>query len=221
MGAGSFTDLVFSVRQQEENMELFMVVAWFIWSRRNKMHFNEQHMPAEKTLEAATALLANFHKNHDCKPKRNLVRTQRWVPPAEGIYKVNYDGAYFVDEEKAGISVVVQNDLGQVMGSLAEKIDMPTTVEVLKAMATRRAMLFMEELGLRHAVFEGDSELVVKALVGHCPDRSSIGHIIKDCKSLRGLFQTCSFSHVRRQGNGVAHALAMRARKSFPLAVWM
>ncbi|XP_023910597.2 uncharacterized protein LOC112022257 [Quercus suber] len=150
-----------------------------------------------------------------------MARTQRWVPPAEGTYKVNYDGAYFVDEEKAGIGVVVRNELGQVMGSLAEKIDMPSTVEVLKALAARRAMLFMEELGLRHAVFEGDSELVVKALVGHCPDQSSIGHIIKDCKSLRSLFQTCSFSHVRRQGNGVTHALTRRARQYFPLTVWM
>ncbi|XP_023888977.1 uncharacterized protein LOC112001046 [Quercus suber] len=196
-------------------MELFMVVAWFIWSRRNKMHFNEQHMPPEKILEAATTLLVDFHGNNDSKPERNLVQTQRWLPPVEGMYKVNYDGAYFVDEEKARIGVVVRNDLGQVMGSLAEKIDMPTTVEVLEAMVARRAMLFMEELGLRHTVFEGDSELVVKALVGHCPDRSSIGHIIKDYKSLRSLFQTCSFSHVRRQGNGVAHALGRRARKSF------
>ncbi|XP_030941499.1 uncharacterized protein LOC115966398 [Quercus lobata] len=137
------------------------------------------------------------------------------------MYKVNYDGAYFVDEEKAGIGVVVRNDLGQVVGSLAEKIEMPSTMEVLEAMAARRAMLFMEELGLRHAVFEGDSVLVVKALVGHCPDRSSIGHIIKDCKSLRGLFQTCFFSHVKRQGNKVAHALARRVRKFFPLSIWM
>ena len=107
------------------------------------------------------------------------------------------------------------------MGSLVEKIDMPSTVEVLEAMAARRAMLFMEELGLSHAVFEGDSELVVKALVGHCPGRSSVSHIIKDRKSLGGLFQTCSFSHVRRQDKGIAHALGRRVRKSFPLTVWM
>ena len=84
-------------------------------------------------------------------------------------------------------------------------------------------MLFrsMEELGLCRATFEGDSETVVKALAGDCPDQSCIGHIIKDCKSLMGCFQTRSFSHVRRQSNGVAHALARRARKSSPLSVWM
>ena len=36
-----------------------------------------------------------------------------------------------------------------------------------------------------------------------------------------GLPRTCSFSRVRRQGNGVVHALAKRAKNSYPLLVWM
>ena len=107
------------------------------------------------------------------------------------------------------------------MVSLAEKLVMPQTVEILEAMAPRRAMIFMEELGMRRVIFEGDLETVIKALTGGCLDRSSIGHIVKDCKSLMGCFQTYSFSHVRRQSNGVAHALARRARNSSPLSVWM
>ena len=55
----------------------------------------------------------------------------------------------------------------------------------------------MEELGLRQAIFEGDSELIVKALTGVYPIWSSIGHIVKECKALMGFFQTYSFSHVR------------------------
>ena len=74
---GSFADLVFSTRQQEENMELFMVVAWLIWNRRNKMHFNEQHLPPEKILDAATALLTDFHENSVGGLKRKLAQTQR------------------------------------------------------------------------------------------------------------------------------------------------
>ena len=74
---------------------------------------------------------------------------------------------------------------------------MPSTVEVLEAMAARRAMLFMEELGLRQAIFKGDSELVVMALIGVYPVWSSIGYIVKECKALMGFFQICSFSHVR------------------------
>ena len=56
---------------------------------------------------------------------------------------------------------------------------------------------------------------------GDCSDHSCIGHIAKDCKSIIGFFQTCSFFHVRQQSNGVAHALAKRVRKFFSLFMWM
>nr|POE67680.1 hypothetical protein CFP56_13828 [Quercus suber] len=100
-------------------------------------------------------MLAKFQGKPNSRPERKKAQTQHWSPPIKDTYKVNYDGAYFVEEEKAGIGVMVRNELGQVMGSLAEKIDMSPTVEVLKAMAARRAMIFMEELGLRQAIFEG------------------------------------------------------------------
>ena len=47
----------------------------------------------------------------------------------------------------------MRNELGQVMVSLAEKFAMPQTVEILEAMAARRAMIFMEELGLCRVIF--------------------------------------------------------------------
>ena len=217
----SFTDLVSAARKFEEGLELFTVIAWLVWSRRNKCHFKENCMPLEKIRDAADSVLKEFRGSQKSRPERVQRQPQRWVPLEPGNYKVNYDGAYFAEEEAAGIGVVVRNELGQVMASLAEKIAMPPTVESLEALAARRAMVFMEELGLRRAKFEGDSETVVKALSKGCPDRSCIGHIIKDCMSLMGCFQTCSFSHVRRQSNGVAHALARRARLSSPLSVWM
>ena len=49
----------------------------------------------------------------------------------------------------------------------------------------------------------------------------SIGQIIKDILSIAGSLRTFSFSHTRRRGNYVAHALAKRAIVYFPLLVWM
>ena len=127
-------------------------------------------MPPKKIRDAAESVLKEFQGS----PKTRTVRLQRqphrWAPPEPGIYKANYDGAYFAEEEDSGIGIVVRNDLGQVMASLAEKLAMPPTVEILETMAARRAMIFMEELGLRRAIFEGDSETVVKALSRDCPD---------------------------------------------------
>ena len=58
--SGSFADLVFCVRQQKENFELYTVLAWFICGKRNKCHFNEPSIPVDKLLEAALKFLSEF-----------------------------------------------------------------------------------------------------------------------------------------------------------------
>ena len=193
MHLGSFTDLVSVVRQHEENLELFTVLAWYIWCRQNKCHFNEQSLQPEKLFDAAESALKEFQDKPVNKAERIKPQPQRWAPPEPRIYKVNYDGAYFAEEEEVGIGVVVRNELRQVMASLVETLVMPSMVEILEAMAARRVMIFMEELGLHQAIFEGDSELVVKALIGDYPNRSCIGHIVKDYKSLMGFFPNLFF----------------------------
>lgn len=60
--------------------------------------------------------------------------------------------------------------------------------------------------------------MVVKALNKEDLARSSIGHIIKDIKSMSSLLQIHSF-YTKRQGNTVARALVRTARFSFPLEV--
>ena len=81
-----------------------------------------------------------------------------WSPPIGNKWKINFDGAMFNESGEAGIGVVVQNSVGEVKVTLAEKIRKPPTVEVLELLAARRAALFSEDLGLDKVIFEGDSE---------------------------------------------------------------
>ena len=104
---------------------------------------------------------------------------------------------------------------------MTEKIRKPPTVEALELLAARHAALFSEELGLERVVFEGDSEQVMKSLQWGGWDFSSSGHLIHDILSIVNSFVSTSFSHVCRQGNTVAHALAQRARHCFPISVWL
>ena len=135
--------------------------------------------------------------------------------------KTNFDGAMFVESDQAGIGVVVRNNRGQVMAALAEKIPKPTSTIILEVPVARRAVQFIHELGFAHSIFEGDAETVIKALAdGNCTI-PSIGHIVKDIESISGLLQTKSFSHIRRQENIMAHALAQRVGLSFPILIWM
>ncbi|XP_065616974.1 uncharacterized protein LOC112020139 [Quercus suber] len=124
------------------------------------------------------------------------------------MYKANYDGAVFVESEEAGIGVIVRDSKGDVIAALAEKIPYPGSVDMLEALAARRAAKFVMDLGLTATEFEGDSEVVWRALKVVNEAHSAMGVIIKDTMSIVGSLRTFSFSHTRRQETSMA-TLAM------------
>ena len=69
-------------------------------------------------------------------------------------------------------------------------------------------------------VVEGDSLQVIQALVDARPLRSLFFHVIADIHSLISNVE-CSFCHVKREGNKLAHALACRAVASADFGVWL
>ena len=87
--------------------------------------------------------------------------------------------------------------------------------------AARRAVLFVTEIGLQQCHFEGDSEIGIKALQNGDMLSSSFGYLLRDTLIHVTSLRSFSFSHIVRQGNTVAHALAQRVRLSFPLIVWI
>ena len=117
--------------------------------------------------------------------------------------------------------MAVQNEHGEVVAAMVEQIPIPDSVFTLETLAARRAVLFVQELGLRNVVFEGDSESSVQAIRNRLFCHSSCGHIIHDILLFAHSFPSFSFSHVCRQGNALADTLAKRARLSCPLLVWM
>ena len=207
------------VGQWIEKLELFAIVAWFIWNHRNKLRLNEKGLASNRILQATMLYLSDFQvkipKAVSKPPKGHI----RWRPPMGELYKTNYDGAIFSKSGEAGIGVVVRNAKGEVVVALAEKILYPGSVEVLEALAARRAVKFIVELGIAGSEFEGDSELVCRVLRSAEYGHSSISQIVKDIMSIIGSLSFFSFSHARRQGNCVAHALARRAIVSFLLLI--
>ena len=76
--------------------------------------------------------------------------------------------------------------------------------------------MFAKELGLDRMVMEGDSETVIKAILGDYMDCSYMGHVLQDIKLLFSSFSFISVKHIHREGNCVAHKLARRGyQKSF------
>ncbi|XP_030945152.1 uncharacterized protein LOC115969601 [Quercus lobata] len=145
----------------------------------------------------------------------------KWSPPAEGGYKANFDAAFFESSELAGIGVVVRDNSGNVMGALSQKISRPQSVEHAEALAACRAVILVKELLLSQACFEGDCQRVIQAINAGGPNRTLFGHIIEEICNFSSSLASCSFVHVRREGNKLAHALARRAVLSADTDVWV
>ena len=52
-------------------------------------------------------------------------------PPTRPCLRVNFDGAVFKEENMAGLGVVICNEKGQVIASMAEKVSLLNFVAIL------------------------------------------------------------------------------------------
>ena len=77
----------------------------------------------------------------------------------------------------------------------------------IESMAATRAMEFGLEVGIDWAIVEGDSEIVVKALLKGDVDLTAYGLLIKDAGSFAQFYLKLMYSHTKRDGNKVAHRL--------------
>ena len=97
------------------------------------------------------------------------------------------------------------------MLSLSEKTSLPFAAIEVEALAARRALKLALETGFQQITLEGDSQILISALVNNTHSLSSFGHILKDIQVLASCFSKINYSHVRRHCNTVAHSLARRA----------
>ena len=82
----------------------------------------------------------------------------------------------------------------------------------MEALACRRAMILANDEGVLDCIFEGDEETIIKAILASDLSHPKYGHVINDILQLSIVFSYCSFSHVKRLGNSVAHFLARSSK---------
>ena len=88
-------------------------------------------------------------------------------------------------------------------------------------MTASKALQCATDLRLNDVSLEGDLEIVINALNEDLHSLASFGLPIQDVKCFANLFHCIRFSHVRREGNSVAHILTRHARHVTGFQVWM
>ncbi|KAK8663631.1 hypothetical protein V6N13_083440 [Hibiscus sabdariffa] len=132
----------------------------------------------------------------------------RWSPPASGIIKINFDTSFLSSTKEAFSGVFARNSTGLIMVACIISHPDVNDAFVAEAKACESAVLFAIELGFKIVQLEGDSLTVIRKFSSDSLDKSIIQPIITDIKAKLQLFEKITFSHVGRQGNAAAHALA-------------
>ena len=129
------------------------------------------------------------------------------------------DGAATEDSRNSSIGVIIRDSHDTAIVALNKVLPAPYTVEVTKALALLHGALFALEMEASYAIFESDalslSQSINSGVVG-----GEIGHILQNIKSIAFSFSWCSFQHLKREGNRVAHELAKNARVTSVSQIW-
>ena len=137
------------------------------------------------------------------------------------MVKINFDGALFSKEQKSGIGVVVRDAQGEVLASQSRTLSHVYSPFEVKGMATTSALQLASELGFQEVTLEGDCQVLMHALKYDSPFLSTDGIILDAVRSKARCFSKLHYSHVKREGNMVAHALAHFALNVTDYRVWM
>jgi ribonuclease HI len=202
---------------------VLMVSLWHIWDARNKYREGEGFMHpksiAAKIKAYIDMICIHLYKPTTatrCEPSSS---TPKWVSPPAGIVLVNVDAATFSSTRQMGIGVVVRDHQGTFVASCGEHRDEVTNAELAEALALRRVVAFACDEGYSRVIFASDCQSVINRVNAGMMDRSCYGPVIEDVKRLARSFVSCSFKHVYRVANVVAHVLARRCEFSVD-AVW-
>ena len=140
----SFQDLFQGILAQKNQQmaELFAYMGWSIWYNRNAKRVGSSSLPIEKIYNDTIERLQEYHSVQEEPLQQDMVsHPTQWLPPSPSIYKINFDGAIFIDTDSAGLGLVARDSDGMVIASLLERIRLPPVITDLEALACRRGHL--------------------------------------------------------------------------------
>ena len=169
------------VRLEVEELELFIVQAWFIWNQRNSITHGGVLQAPKLLNKRAEDLLAKFHQAQvQLGTASTAENANNWQPPPVSKFKLNFDAAVFTELECSGMGVIICNEKGEVMGAKSAKGPRVTDSLEAEALACRTALEFAVDIGLSDIVIEGDCVQVINAIKADKGNLSRLGHVIED-----------------------------------------
>ncbi|XP_042983291.1 uncharacterized protein LOC122312694 [Carya illinoinensis] len=216
-----FLDVVLRLQQNKRHdmLDLFFIICWTCWYRRNMKMFENKAMSIDAILGNALAMQKSY-KELKNKPISIIRNQYKWELPPPGVFKLNVDGAFSSSGSVAGIGAIVRDSKGEVIMSAAKKECSAMIVVEVEALAIIRGLQFCIHLGISNLVIESDSQLVVTEFNQQGPSKATFGNVIREAKDLMSRFSICDVQHTYRNCNVAAHLLAKYGLSVQNVSLW-
>ncbi|XP_021839141.1 uncharacterized protein [Spinacia oleracea] len=186
-------------------------LAWVIWGERNYKVFQDKTTPNEVLINRVQRLVdeqGNYASRIYSRPACSVPRSANtWVAPPKGVIKLNVDVS-LATEGWIGIGVVARDWMGKVQFAACRRCRAHWPVEIAEAKAVANAVKLGRRYGLEDVIIETDCQSVVSRLSKNAIYFSDLDTILGDISEISSSFKSISWSHVRRDGNAVAHQIA-------------
>ena len=118
----SFSELLAWVFDHHKKSGLFAFNIWSIWHQRNQVWTLQAHRPLHRIPQWALESFVEFQVLKMAPPPSRPMRRVRWKPPGQGTLKINFDGAILVEENCSRLGVVIRDEKGLALASMAVRI---------------------------------------------------------------------------------------------------
>ncbi|XP_057249391.1 uncharacterized protein LOC130590835 [Beta vulgaris subsp. vulgaris] len=186
-------------------------LAWNIWFERNRFVFGENCCPLPVLSQRVSRQVEEFteyQSRMQGPPRQNrCVSSCSWHAPPPGTVKINTD-AYLGVEGWVSIATVARNSAGEVLFASVRKQQARWPVDIAECKAILFAVRCARSHGFSDVIIESDAMVVVSRLTKGSLFLSDLDSVLGDVLYLSKSLNSVCFSHVRRDGNAVAHNLA-------------
>ena len=119
-----------------------------------------------------------------------------------------------------GMGAILRDSTGQMLIGFSKCFFGCFSSNIAEAICLREALSWLKAGGFGKVIVESDAKAVVDAVNGSFSDISEFGNLIGNCRRLVLENPNVRISYVRRQANGVAHALAKAAHYYASPSLW-
>jgi hypothetical protein len=156
-----------SNRLSTEMLELFVVIAYKLWLRRNRVVFDDLVMHPSCLLKGAIEMLEDFRLSQKTESSiaiDRLATSSQWVKPSGGTVKINWDAALCPSKKIMGVGVVARDATGAVKAALCSSLPYVSDPSVAESLGARQAIVLGQKMGFPSIVLEGDAKEIVLGL---------------------------------------------------------